>query len=93
MLSPRPIELILIQFLFYLVLWLWNDYIASLISAVFACIFFFILLISLVVEWIEPSKVPRSYFVFMLISVLCPILVGVLFFNIMGGNLDWLNGF
>jgi len=74
-------------------LWLWDDYIASLISAIFASIFFFILVISILVELIEPSKVPRSYFSFMVISVLCPILVGVVFFNIMGGELDWFTGF
>ncbi|MEM8906971.1 MAG: hypothetical protein AAGD05_03920 [Bacteroidota bacterium] len=76
--------------IFYFGLWLWDDYMASMISAVFATIFFAILLVSLIVELIEPSKVPRTYFLFMLLSVICPLLVGGLFIGIMGGQLDWL---
>lgn len=90
--SPRPIEIFLIQFLFYFGIWMWDDYLATMISSVFITIFFAILIISIIVELIEPSKVPRSYFYFMVISVICPLLVGIIFITIMGGRLDWIEG-
>ena len=90
MFNPRPIEIFLIQFLFYFALWMWNDYTATMISFFFTVIFLFILIVSIIVEFIEPSKVPRSYFTFMVISILCPIIVGAIFIGIMGGSLDWL---
>jgi len=66
----RPIELFLIQFIIYSVLWLWDEYIASLLTLVFTAITIFILAISLMAEFIEPSKVPRWYFYSMVVSII-----------------------
>ncbi len=88
----RPLESFLIEFIFYLGLWLWNEYLATLISSVFASIFLVILFVSIIVEKIEPSKVPRSYFYFMLLSILAPIAAAFVYVSIMGGDIDWLNG-
>lgn len=88
----RPLESFLIEFIFYLGLWLWNEYLATLLSSVFATIFFVILIVSIIVEKIEPSKVPRSYFYFMFLSILAPILAAVVYVGIMGGQIDWLMG-
>ena len=86
----RPIELFLIEFIFYLALWLWNDYVATLVSSVFAVIFLFLLVISYIVEWIEPSKVPTWYYRFMLVSILAPVIAAVLFIGLYGTDLEWL---
>ena len=80
----RPFELFLIEFIFYLLLWIWNDYLASLVSVIFGTIVFFVLIISLIVEAIERSKVPRSYFWFMLVSILAPIVVAGIMFVVAG---------
>ncbi len=92
MFKLRPIEFFLMQVIGYLGIWLYNDYMGSLLSIVFAGIFLAILIISLIVEWIEPSKVPRSYFLMMLVSVLAPIIAMGLYLLVMGGKVEWLMG-
>lgn len=83
-------EIFLIEVLLYLVCWLLNDYLASMISLIFGALFLTILLVSLVVEIVERSKVPRWYFYFMLISVAAPILSAGIYLSIMQG-VDWLS--
>lgn len=90
MLKLRPIEWFLIQFVLYIGLWLISDYIATLISVIFVVIFAAILIIAAISEMIEPSKVPRSYYIFMIVSILAPLLAGILFLSIIGGDLNWL---
>ena len=86
----RPIEGFLIQAILYLLLWLWDEYTASLISIVFIAIAVFILVVSLIAELIERSKVPRSYFIWMVITILAPLLAALVYIYFMGGQLDWL---
>lgn len=88
---PSPLEVFLIQVVIYLLLWLSDDYMATLVSAAFAGIFLCIWLLSLVVELIERSKVPKWYFRYMFVSALAPILVSLLFFGIYGPP-DWITG-
>ncbi|MEM9919204.1 MAG: hypothetical protein AAF990_13970 [Bacteroidota bacterium] len=89
MLGLRPLEIFLLQFILYMALWLWNDYLASLISLVFGAIFLFIFLLSLILEWIERSKVPRAYFILMLLSVLAPALAAICYLYLFQG-VSWL---
>jgi len=86
----RPIELFLVEIIFYTLLWLWNDYIATLLSLVFSSIAMAVLLVSLVAEFLEPSKVPTWYFYFMLISIIAPLLAAAYFVGIMGVQVAWL---
>ena len=88
----RPIELFLIEFIIYTLLWLSNDYVATLLTLLFSTIFFFILIISLITELIEPSKVPRWYYSFMLVSILAPVIAAIIFVGIMGADFDWTRG-
>lgn len=87
----KPLELFLIQIIIYSILWLSNDYIATFLSLTFTAIFFFILLVSIIAEWIEPSKVPRWYFKFMLVSIIAPLVAGIFFVGIMGLGTEWVN--
>lgn len=89
MLSKRLIEFFLIQTVLYLVLWVINEYMASLLSAIFICIFIAILVVSIIVELIEPSKVPKWYYKLMILSILAPLLAGGVYIGIMGGELAW----
>lgn len=85
----RPFEIFLAQLVIYLVIWIFNDYLASLLSLIFGSICFLILLISLIVEVIERSKVPRAYFLFMAASVLAPIVAALIYLAISGG-VEWM---
>lgn len=89
MIQLRPIEILLIEVAFYIILWLVNDYVATLISLIFGSIFLLLLLISLIVEWIERSKVPRWYYTFMLMSTLAPIVAAIIYLSI-SGTLKWM---
>jgi len=86
----RLIEIFLIQFLIYLALWLSDDYVATLVTVLMTTIFLGILIVAAIAELIEKSKVPKSYFIFMIGSIVIPVIVGFIFVGIMGGQLDWL---
>ena len=86
----RPVEIFLIEFIIYSILWLWNDYVASLLTVVLPTIFFFILIIALLAELIERSKVPRWYYYFMAVSVLAPIVAALVFVFFVGADFEWL---
>ena len=84
------LEIFLIQFIFYIILWLWNDYIATLVSVVFTAISFFILIIALLSELIEPSKFPRWYYALMFVSIIAPVVATLIFVGIMGADFNWI---
>jgi len=85
------IELFVIEFILFALLWLISDYVGTLLSLGVSLTAFFILIISLIAEWIEPSKVPRWYFVFMMVTVFTPLLVGGIMIYIFEGELDWMS--
>ena len=87
----RPVEIFLIQFIIYCILWLLDDYVASLLTLVFTAIFIFLFIISVLAELIEPSKVPRWYYYFMGISVLAPIIAALVFVLFMGVDFEWMS--
>ncbi len=84
------IEVFLIEAVLYIVLWLWNEYIATILTLSFAAIAFFILVVSLISEAIERSKVPRWYFSYMVISVLTPLAIGAFFYVLNKGSFGWM---
>ena len=85
----RPVELLLIQIVIYFLLWMWDEYLATLLSLIWGGICLLVLLTSLVVEWIEKSNVPRWYFSFLWVSVLAPIMAAVIYSGIVGG-IKWM---
>lgn len=85
----RVIEILLIEIVIYLLLWLYNDYLASLLSIIFGSICLLILIISLIVELIERSKVPRWYYWFLAASVMAPVVAALIYLFISGG-VDWM---
>ncbi len=84
-----PVEVFLIEMVIYMGLWMLNDYMASMLSLILACICFALLLISLGIELIERSRVPRWYYYFMAASVIAPILSGLIYYFI-SGELNWV---
>ena len=83
-------EVFLVQVVIYSLLWIADDYIATFLSVIFAAIALFILLISLLVELIEPSKVPRFYYYYIVSAIIAPVITGVLMVTLKGG-MDWFD--
>lgn len=81
----------LIQTILYTALWLYDEYAGLLICIIMATILLALLLLSLFFELIEKSKVPRAYFIWMLISIFPPILVSLVFYLISGGKISWID--
>src|SRR4030095_13733664 len=84
--------IVLSQAVIYLSIWLWNEYVASYISLIFPSMILVILVLALIADWIEPSRIPRWYYILMLISIFIPVIIGAVFYFINDGNIAWLKG-
>jgi predicted Na+-dependent transporter len=71
-------------------LWLTSEYTATLVTVVMVPIFLGILVVSIISELIERSKVPKKYFQFLIVSIIIPIIIGLFFLSIYGGKMDWM---
>ncbi|HNM24455.1 MAG TPA: hypothetical protein PKL15_03455, partial [Saprospiraceae bacterium] len=60
------------------------------LTMILTAIVFAVLLIALIAEWIERSKVPRLYFWIMGVSVLAPVVAALIYALIFGGKLEFL---
>jgi hypothetical protein len=78
------------QLIAWLGFWLINDYLAALLTLILGCIVFVILVIALLSEAIEQSKVPKSYFYHMGIGLLAIFLAAGIYVTILGGSFDFL---
>ncbi len=85
-------EVFLIEAIIYIALWMWNEYVATIMTLSFSAIALFVLVISLISELIERSKVPRWYFTYMLISILTPLIIGAFFWVLNNGSFGWMKG-
>ena len=83
-------EIALFQAIFYIFLWIINEYVANLITFILVPIFTAILIISIIAEKIEKSKVSRSYFLGIFLSIIIPLVIYGLFQFIYKGSTDWL---
>ena len=82
------IEVFLFQIVVYILLWLWDDFIGLFLTITFSTIAFLILVVAIISEMIERSKVPKSYFLYMISAILAPILVLIAFYLINGSLPD-----
>jgi len=80
-----------LQIIAYALIWFVNPYIGFLITIITPVILAAIYLFAFIAEKIEPSKVPRSYFTWMLVSIFPAIIVLAFFVVINQGDLYWLN--
>lgn len=67
-------EILLFQVIIWLGLWVFNDYLATLLTLSIGAMVFAVLIIAMISEWIEPTKVPRRYFYVMGMSLLAMLL-------------------
>ena len=84
------IELFIVEFILFAILWLSSDFLGTMFSLGISLTAFFILVISVIAELIEPSKVPRWYFNFMLVTIVTPLLVAGIMVYIFEGKLEWM---
>lgn len=84
------LEVFLLELVVWLALWLYNDYLATLLTLILTAIVLSVLLVALVAELLERTRVPRRYFWIMGISVLAPLVAAALYGFIFGGKLEFL---
>lgn len=83
-------EIFLLETVVWLILWLLNDYMATLLTLIIGAIVLAVLLLALLSEAIERSRVPRRYFYVMGLSVLAPLVAAILYQVLFGGHLNFL---
>ncbi|MDO8365880.1 MAG: hypothetical protein Q7T20_03715 [Saprospiraceae bacterium] len=83
-------EIFLLQTIGWLGLWLISDFLAALLTIIIGAIVSAVLIIALISEIIERSKVPRKYFQVMGLSILSLALAAVIYVTLLGGQMDFL---
>lgn len=84
------LEIFLLQTIAWLGLWLLSDYIAALLTLIIGAIVSAVLIIALISEAIERSKVPKMYFQVMALSIFSMVLAAVMYTTLLGGHFDFL---
>ena len=87
---PSLLEIFLFEVVVWLGLWLLSDYVATLLTFAVGAIVSAVLVIALLAEWVERSKVPRRYFNVMALSLLAIIVAAGIYMGIFGGKLAFL---
>ena len=85
------LETALLQIILYALLWLADSYLGFMLSIIIATIAASILIISLILEVIEKSKVPKAYFKFMVTAFVCPLIVTLFFIAFYPDALVWMS--
>jgi hypothetical protein len=85
-------ELILIQIILYAGLWLLSPYAGFMLSMIVTTISTAVLVISLIMELIDRSKVPKFYFYAMITAIVCPLIVTLFFIAFYPGAMSWMKG-
>lgn len=84
-------EFFFLQLIFWLALWMLNDFVATLLTLSIAAVVLAVLIVALLSELFERSKVPRLYFYAMGISLLSILLAAGIYVFIFGGQFEFLS--
>jgi len=87
---PSLLEIFLFQVIIWLGLWLLTDYVATLLTLAVGAIVLAVLVIAMLAELVERSKVPRRYFSIMALSLLAIIVAAGIYVSIFDGKLAFL---
>jgi len=91
------IEILLVQVVVFMILWIFLPFWASLLTFIIPMIGVPILLIALIAELLERTRISRLYFVVMFVTILVPPAVAFIY-NFLSGNdwnflnFEWLSG-
>lgn len=80
----------MLELVIWLGLWLMSDYIATMLTLIVTAIVSAVLLIALISESMERSKVPKKYFHVMSISIVAPLISAAMYMVLFGGKLNFL---
>jgi len=83
-------EIFLLQLILWTALWLINDFVAVLLTLSIGAVVLVVLLLALISEMIERSKVPRKYFYVMGLTLLAMTLSTAVYVYIFGGQFTFL---
>lgn len=83
------LEIFLIQLIIFSLIYLVDSYVGFLVCLILGIIAFALLILSLIFELVDRSKVPKSYFYFMINTVIACFLVLIVFSVFMTGSFDW----
>lgn len=83
-------EIFFLQLIFWMVLWLANDFVATLLTLCIGAVVLAVLIVALLSELMERSKVPKQYFYIMGVSLLAIVLAAGVYVLILGGRLEFL---
>ncbi len=84
--TRRLVEIFLAEMIILLGLWYWNPFVAKFLSVLAVTICAGVLIVALISELLERSKVPKFYFFAMGISIFAPIAVAMIMVYIGGEN-------
>ena len=84
------IEIFLMMIIIFTLVYLANPYVGFLVCLVLGCIAVALLLLSFIFEFIDRSKVPREYYLFMFNTALAAFLVLMAFSIFLEGSFDWM---
>ncbi|MEO6759606.1 MAG: hypothetical protein ABIO24_09145 [Saprospiraceae bacterium] len=87
---PSLLEIFLFEIVVWLGLWLLSDYVATLLTLIVGAMVLAVLIIALLAEWVERSKVPRRYFSIMAVSLLAILVAAGMYVLIFGGRLSFV---
>lgn len=85
------LEIFLIEVVIFSGIYLIDSYVGFLVCLILGCISFALLVLSLIFELVDRSKVPKSYYFFMLNTTIAAFLVLAGHSIFISGSFDWMN--
>jgi hypothetical protein len=83
-------EILVLEAIVFILFWIFNEYLASLLTFIAVPIFSGVLVVSMIAEKIEKSKVSKEYFYLLAGLALIPSIIFALIFISNGGtSFDW----
>ena len=82
-------EVFLIQLITFTSIYLIDSYVGFLVCLITGCIALAILLLSLIFELVEKSKVPKAYYLYILNIVIAAFCVLLIFTIFVQGSMNW----
>jgi len=85
------LEILILESIALAALWLFDDYVALILTITITCILIAVLLISLASERLERSRVPKRFFYSLFWAIFPPIIIGITYTFLINGQFAWLN--
>lgn len=83
------VEVALAEAVVLMALWLWSPYAAFLITLVGSLLVLSALVIAGISEWLEPTRIPKRWFILAMVVVATALATGALYVLISGGRFDF----